>query len=450
LSGWALLALHCARPGAAWALLLPVAFLLALRAFARPPEVVVGTLELWQGVASPSPSGRAAVRIPPWALLVVLALSLGALAWMGPRGPRAGTVRTWTCVVDRSPSMGLADGAERTRLDAALASAEGWLARECGPGDRVRWLAAGRAPRELPCGERPEPAWLAPERGQGGEPEWGLHDRPGALWITDREPAVPRAHAGLFASGGAAVAGPVAADGRTTWTWDGEALSARASPRPLAVRVSEPAGLALPAVLERMLVAWCEARGLELARQTEHETLLLVELGGGDGGGEDLVLERDGWRASGRGALPELDPGPEGGTEGEAWLAALDSAGSTLPLVRWSPGRIDVGLRALAEPAGDPALFALSWAQLFERAALRPAGVVPLAERRAAGAPLQVPGAPAPQQEDERTDPGPTLDALLALGALLAALLAGSLRVRVLVGEHAVRGQARVAATSHH
>ena len=447
MSGCALLALHCARPAAAWALLLPVLFLLALRAFARPPEVVVGTLDLWRGISGPATPGRAGLRIPPWALLVALALLLGALAWLGPRGSRTRAVRTWTCVVDRSPSMELENGAGGTRLEAALASALAWLARACGPEDRVRWLAPGRSARELAPGERPEPAWLAPERGQGGEPEWALHDRPGALWVTDHEPTVARAGAGLFASGGAAVPGPVAADGHTTWLWDGETLLARASPRALAVRVREPAGQALPAVLERMLRAWCESRGFELARATDAETLLEVELLAASGGGEELVLERDGWRASGRGALPAEDAGNTAAASDEIWLVGRSRGGATPPVVRAGPGRIQVGLRELGEPSGDPALFALSWGRLFDRSALRPAGVVALAERRDAGQPKSAPGYSAPAEESAGAGQGPTIDALLALAALLCALLSFLLLARGIGGEHAMRREARLAAT---
>ena len=112
-----------ARPLAGWALLLPLVFLLLLRLLARPPKVVIGTLELWDGEPRAAPRGaRARASFPPWALVAALALFLGALAWLGPRPTEVEAARRWTLVVDLSPSMQLASGAG-TRLDAALASA---------------------------------------------------------------------------------------------------------------------------------------------------------------------------------------------------------------------------------------------------------------------------------------------------------------------------------------
>jgi hypothetical protein len=407
-------------------------FLLVLRLRARPPQGVVGTLELWQGLgASPRGAGRARMHLAPWAVLTALALLLGALAWMGPRGARASAARTWTCLVDRSPSMGWSDGAGRPRSEAALASALEWLARASEPGDRVRWQAPGREELDLARGERPGPAWLAPERGPGGEPEWALHDLPGVLWISDRAPAAARARAGLFASGGPAVPGPIAADGRTTWSWEAGELRARASTDAYSVGIVEASGAVLPAALERMLAAWCAARGFALARASVGEVLL--EIACMPAGDEELLLERDGWRAAGRGALAE-----SAGTTAEVWLAGRTRAGAERPVVRARAGRIEVGLRELAEPAGDPALFALSWTRLLDRWTLRPAGVVELAERRAAGEPVRVPGVPAPEEGGPDPERGPTLDALLALAALLCALLARFLAVRG-TGEQAAR-----------
>jgi len=430
-----------ARPDAAWALLAPVVFLLFLRRSEQPPAVVTGTLELWRGVAASSAAaGRARRRLPAWALLCALALLLAALAGVGPRGARAPEARTWTCVVDRSPSMALALDARTTRLESALGSALGWLSRESAPGDRVRWLASGRAPLELAPIERPGPDWLAPEV-QDGEPEWALHDRPGALWITDHAPPVARAQAGLFASGGDAVPGPIAADGRTTWTWDGSGLRAEPRTRACALRVVEPGG-ALPPVLERVLTAWCEARGFELTRSDEAEELLVVELVPASRD-DELELGRDGWRARGRGALAEED-----GSQEEDWLSGRTASGEALPVVRVSPGRIRLGLRELTEPTGDPALFALSFGRLLDRVARPPAGVVALAERQAAGAPLLLPPSP-PSPAGAGADPGPLLDASLALGALLCALAAWLRLPRGLGVELAVRRDPHRAAPGH-
>src|SRR6185503_12239169 len=271
---------------------------------------------------------------------------------------------------------------------------------------------------------------------------------PGVLWISDREPAVTRAHAGLFASGGSAVFGAIAADGRTTWTWEGAEVRAHAEPRAVAVRVQEPAGLVLPAVLERVLAAWCGARGFELARTGTAETLLVLELVPESGPDEELVLERDGWRARARGARPDEHEDALG-SEAEDWLVARAAAGALRPVVRVAPGRIQVALRELAEPTGDPALFALSFARLFDRAALPPAGVVALAERQAAGEPRSVPGEPAEASTGAGVELGPVLDAALAAGALLCALAAFLLLAGAHDTERAVRGQSSRAAAHH-
>jgi hypothetical protein len=454
--GEALLAFHCARPGAAWALALPLVLLLLARTLPRPPQVVVGTLELLRGLpAVEGGDGRARPRRQPWVLFCALGLLLGALAWLGPRGARGGAARTWTCVVDRSPSMGFSSRAQGapTRLEAALESARAWLVSASGPDDRVRWLAPGRPALELVRDERPPEAWLAPEPGDGGEPEWALHDQAGVLWLSDREPAAARAHAGLFASGGEVVFGAIAADGNTTWTWEGGEVHAHAERRSVAVRVQEPevqeqGGRGLPAVLERVLAAWCGARGFELARTTAAETLLVLELAPSNGPDEELVLERDGWRALARGA--GLDEHGDGlGPEAEDWLVARTAAGALRSVVRVVPGRIQVALRELAEPAGDPALFALSFARLFDRAARPPAGVVALAERQAAGAPRSAPGEPAEPGTGAGAEFGPALDAALAGGAFLCALAAFLLLARARGVELAVGREPRRASARH-
>jgi hypothetical protein len=421
------LALSFARPGAAWALLLAPALLLLLRLLARPPEVVVGTLELWKDVPGAAPRGAGARgRLPPWALVAALGLLLGALAWLGPRGARARAERRWTCVVDLSPSMGLAASPGGvTRLDAALAAATAWLAENAGRADRVRWLAEGRAPLELSARERPRSTWLAGDEETSAEPAWELHDEPGTLWITDRAPPVPREHAGLFAGGGAAVPGAIAADGRETVRWDGGALERVPTAGRLAVLVLEPGGAALPAVVERVLAAWSAARGLEVSRESGGGALLTLALEPLDGPVAPVALARDGWSATGVTALAdELD---ERADLGEDWLVGRGEAGPGPVVVRARPGRVTLALRELSEPAGDPALFALSWARLFDRCARLPEGVVPLAERLAAGDPVQAPPRPPPALPRSGRDLGPHVDAALSLAAAACAALAVAL-----------------------
>lgn len=415
-----------ARPLAGWALLLPLVFLLLLRLLARPPKVVIGTLELWDGEPRAAPRGaRARASFPPWALVAALALFLGALAWLGPRPTEVEAARRWTLVVDLSPSMQLASGAG-TRLDAALASAREWLARQARPGDRVRWLAPQRGELELGTAEAPAPTWFRPRAEGEPEPEWELHDLAGALWITDRAPAVARARAGLFASGGAAVEGPIAADGHETVLWErGELRVVATETRPaLLVRVAP--GLALPAVLERVLVAWSEARGFELARTPRAGTRLVFELAARDGDAS-LELARDGWSATGRGGLTDAGTAE---LDAQDWLVGTDSRGTSQVLVRARRGSVQVGLSALSEPRGDPAQFALSWSRLLDRSLLAAEGVVALGERRAAGEARAVAGESPAEGSADSAQIGPRIDAGLALAAGVCALLALGLRPR--------------------
>lgn len=417
------LLLRAERPGALWALLLPLFFLFVLRLFERAPPRVTGTLELWKELAPSAPRGTARRGpLPPWALLCALGLLCGALAGIGPRGPRGAGPRPWTCVVDLSPSMGLPreDGGP-TRLAAALEEATGWLDGQLARGERVRWVSPGRVPLVLARGERPPSTWLDPEADGSDEPEWERWDEAGALWITDDAPEAPRRRAGLFASGGAEVEGAVAADGHRTVLWQGGALRTVPSSARLAVHLREPEGLRLAEPLERVLASWCEARGIDLVRAPRVGTVLGVEL---RSGASEVALElaRDGWRATGRGG--DLGAGDGALAGAEDWLLGTQTNGARVPVVRARPGALLIGLAELDEPEGDPALFALSWGRLLDRSLRRPPGVVPLAERLAAGSPRAEPGELPSSGTERGADLGPTVDAALALAAALCAALA--------------------------
>ncbi|MEM7310547.1 MAG: hypothetical protein AAF682_27980, partial [Planctomycetota bacterium] len=137
---------------------------------------------------------------------------------------------------------------------------------------------------------------------------------------------------------------------------------------------------------------------------------------------------RDGWRARATFDPAGLDPGTLGmlGASARRWLLApSERGGAGVPLVLAFPGGVDVGLAALEPPAGDPAAFALSWAQLLDGAALPHPDVVALAVRRAAGEP-SVRG---PELPEERSDENARatrwpLDAWLAGLAAFVALIA--------------------------
>lgn len=422
----ALLGFELARPEASWALLSVPVLLLLVRALARPPEEVTGTLFLWRDLEESRTGALRRARLPVWALVTALALLSGALAWMGPRSVQARAPENWTVLVDRSPSMGLPvlPGGPSSRLDVALAAAREAFARTLGAADRVRWTSPSRAPLELAPGELPPPEWLEPRADE--EPDWGSHDRPGTLWVTDRVPAVAREHAGLCASGGAEVPGVVALDGGDDVLWEGGTLVRRPRARLPAVGIEEPPDARLPAVVERVLTAWCEARGLELVRRAPDDGLFTLALAPGAVAEAELGFGRDGWWATGRAtSFAAAD-----GAGSEDWLAADVGAAAPQVLVRARAGRIELALHTFTAPQGDPAAFALSWSQLFERCSELPADVVPLAERLTAGEPVRDLGARPAAQSSADTGLGPMLDAALALLAALGGLCAWRLGVR--------------------
>jgi hypothetical protein len=269
--------------------------------------------------------------------------------------------------------MGLALGA-RTRLDAALEAALPWLAQNAAASDRVRWLAAARAALELAPGERPDPAWLAP-----GASDEDAGDEPGTSASSGRA-TIGRARCGSRTTNRRSRAptrlvrerrpGRARRDrGRRTRDLAvGRRRHARGfrPRRPLSAALRVAPGATLPPVLERVLTAWCEARALRLARGAEPGALLVLELAPGDGREQAVELARDGWRARGRAV--HATPAEELAA-GAGWLSGAAADGATLVALAARAGRVTTWLRALDEPAGDPAGFALSFARLFDRCA---------------------------------------------------------------------------------
>jgi len=140
------------------------------------------------------------------------------------------------------------------------------------------------------------------------------------------------------------------------------------------------------------------------------------------GGGAPLAADvgRDGWRARASFA-PGGVPAPDDGRPYALWLAAPGGA----PLVWSAPGRVEVGLSELAPAGGDPALFAVSWAELFDAALLPHPAVVPLMERADAGPPSRrEPSLPPPEPAAAAPLTRVPLDAWLAGLSALAALAA--------------------------
>lgn len=372
--------LEIAQPAWLLALLLPLLLLLAARVFARPERVATGTLAIWRRVIGPrvasGPLRRP--RIPPAVLLLAVAQVLGAVALAGPRFGASSARRVFRLLVDGSPSMDLALGSG-TRRERAEATARAWIAREVPDAGLVRIVRSGR---------------LGPE-----------DDVDGAIWITDRPPSPPPAHAAWFASGGPAVPGPVAVDGTTRFDWDGKDLVAvpdGAPRRTVAVRGT------LPRPVAGVLEAWASARGA-LVGASDRPALIVV--GAGTGAPVRAEASRDGWSA----AIEITGSAPDADADGplEGWLA--DPSGKKL--LSFGPGRVHCPWTSTEEPRGDPAAFAVSWASLFDRAVLPPPGVVALADRASAGEEASAPprGGPAPAGPLPRN----LLPACLAVAACL-------------------------------
>jgi hypothetical protein len=401
--------LEWARPLGLVGLILPVIVLLTARRLDRPRELPTGTLAVWRRVSDGSPvrAQNARPRVPPAVWLVALALAAGSLALGGPHPVGVPESRAWLLCIDTSPSMDLPldpnDAEGETRGSAARARASRWLEDERGSADTVEVVFVDGEPS----------AWLE-------------HDRPGCIWITDREPAsVPR-YAGWCASGGPAVPGPIGAYGTRRFDWDGERVLevAEGARRPV-VYLLEPAGdVSVSPPLKEVLEAWAAFRELEVVRAPADDatldTLLVVstsETSTGDGA--SCTVGRDGWSVAGSVVQPP-DSNAEMSVEADwtTWLSHED-----IPVVRTQKGLVWTGWSEMGEPRGDPAAFAVSWAQLFDEALLPPAGVVSLAERRAAGErSFRVPSEPPPTPGASRD--GIPLDAALAGLAVLLTLVA--------------------------
>ncbi|MEL6713967.1 MAG: hypothetical protein AAFU73_21375 [Planctomycetota bacterium] len=405
-----LLSLELARPlhGAVPLVLAAVLLLASLRsARAGGPARPLGTARFLPETSGDGARGPR-LDLPPSRLLAIGALLLSAVALAGPT-PRepAPDARVLRVLVDRSPSMYLpidpAAPAGERRIEAAAravveaargpwsAALGGPLELEWEPLDRGR--PASRAPA-LPSELRVPPRPAVPE------PRFVGVDAADVVWLTDKARARP-ARAGLAAGGGPAVPGPVAWSPRGALVWDGrdtvrEADAARA---PL-LAVADGLDDGLAALVE----AWRVDRGVELAARNDVEVELSVQ--GPDPSGSaafEVVVRGTGWSA--RALAPR---------------AGVDAA--------WAvrPGRVELGILALAGDPDDPSAFAVDLLGALDRAVLPPPGVVPLSERRSAGeAALAAPT----EGAGDRTSAGAagrarTARRIEAMAALLAALLA--------------------------
>lgn len=409
------------RPWLALLLLLPALIWLLAARQDQAHSVWTGTLALWRD-AQQAPARATPARLPPMAVrLLIGSLAAAVLALAGPALSTPRVAQTWTVVVDRSPSMYLpwsGDGGP-TRLAQALERAQSMLAQVSADEDDIAWLDAAGGPPERASGPGVPRRWLSAPAAPRAEPDWAHHDEPGTLWVSDSAPdPAPRA-AGWVASGGSAVAGFVSAHGSDRVEWDGERLVERTNvgSRPVIVVAPRAAG-----PLERVAMAWAEARGCDVAASPVRGQVLEIAVEttedrtSGAGSVLQVRAERDGWSWEFRQDRALSFPG-------EVWLK--NSAGE-LPCVAWQPGRVVLadGFYAPREPEGDLADFALSWAELFDRAALPPEGVVALRERRSAGSSAE--RLPQAAASSEMT----TVRGSWLLGALAAVLAIAAIALR--------------------
>ncbi len=362
-------------PGCLWLLVVPLAALWLGARGGAVLALVTGTLESWRAAERSRPAEvQRKRRVPPALVCLAAALSCAALALARPERSSGTAARHYTLVVDRSPSLALVEGG-RTRRERALEPVEAWIARERLGAGELEWIEASA-------------------------PDWPRYDRADALWISDHFDLLPRS-AGFSASGGAAVPGPIAREGAARLDWDGTRV-VRVENAFTAQELGCSIDARLPEPLRELARLWAERRGL-----APGGSALFVFALEPAGEVREVELARDGWSAHGQVGAPLAPAAGE-----TSWLVAGG------PCVVVSPGRVRTSIVALEEPAGDPAAFAVSWAELFDSVLLDPPGVVPLGERTARGAPGWRP--PAGSGAGAGAAPRP----LAGWCALLASLLA--------------------------
>ena len=368
------------RPQGLFALILPI--LVIARAFvrARPEERATGTLALWQRAFAANAAGgsRRRLELPLWLVLLALSLTAGALALAGPRKRPPEESATWHVVLDSSPSMFLPTGGGKSRLELACEElrvrlADSAVTSEATGIEWVRPRPDGVVERSLDT--LPE-SWLRNPRNAWPETDWTPWDRAGHIWLTDDARGLEPDVAGVMASGGDLVPGPVAIHGTTRIDWDGERLLevAYGAERSFVACSSD-----IPERLRELFAVWARERGFEVRTDDrESDSCLLRFDTAGEGTDRELSAGRDGWSLSVSGRALELGAA----RAAECWLATTDGA----CVVSWERGRVTFALvDGRIVLSGAPESIAVSWASLWDQALLEPNTTVDVGERASAG-----------------------------------------------------------------
>lgn len=432
------------QPWGLIALLAPALLLLLGLSRQASREAFLGTARFFPS-AGQDGEGQRRRSIPAWLFAAAAALTLAALALAHPGirpSPPAGSVLD--LVIDRSPSMfhpvsASAPGGPR-RIDVALEAFRRWAERlesEDNLPVFVRQPGAElRSWREVVAPSPPDPAVE--------EPLWPALDSPGTVWITDLAiPQNERKHAGLFASGGDPIPGPIAvgSEGAVLWNADGTVTFQEGQGSAGTIHV----GSGIPGLVRDLARLWAEERGVRFTDDPGGAELRLVSRSGDPGGTPvdqrpgPLRVGRDGWEAS---VAPATAPDDSSSSIADTlipWL--LDGDGRVL--VGHGPGEVQIRFAEFVDPPDDPAAFAVSWIELMDRARRSPFAVVSPEERAGAGslveAPLDQlaqlpPVAPETSVEGDQAPPSDRLAALfrslLAGGAAVLGLVAVVLAIR--------------------
>jgi len=410
------------RPVGFWALALPALLVLLSLRRAKPNPLHLGTLRLWRDLAGEGDGARIRWRLPLSRVLLVAGLSAGALALAGPRPGEPDQQSTWHVIVDTRPAMflehttegGLASG-RGTRLAVALGTLDQLLhaqatrpkllwSRRLSGVTRLDRLAADQVPDDF----------LVAAPGGYERRSWSALDEPNTLWLSDRLPPGPAPqYAGYVLSGGGPVAGAVASVGdRSLVLSGGQIVEGRAlARRAVYVDPGVPKRLALFARI------WSEQRGfdvLDVDTGADRLALRLLATAIAEPSAVPCTFGRDGWQA--RAQVSELrdDPSPE--ARWSTWLSGQVN-GREQRLVTWQPGRVRLAFREpFEESSVDPGTFAVSWAELLDRALAPAPGILTSAERASAGDTSS--RAPQPGIADPRAAPAAwPLERLLAAAA---------------------------------